>query len=377
MLTTKIDAAGHWLRADAAASYARMIADGMPLGGVAAAGRTWGQQAILYALYRAGRGNLAARPGTSLHESGIALDMTRGTPAQRWMTVGGDPWKVTPTGSIRANEYGWSRTVPSEAWHFSYNPTRDKHKGATTMSQSTTPLPTLARVASFNCGAWGKTSMTGKQIDGLVGVLLTLSASIYCLTECPEWLRNHFRGLCKCPADAHRRLSGGASRWLVRVRGSQVILRDSRKWASGPYDSDEFGPTSYHGWLWETLTQPTTRATLTVGCYHLPPNVVASQTFQRDGLRAFLAKVPAGAARLVGGDGADSSEWFTGWADARTAAKASANRDAPTYKTTIRDRIHTRGITVRRYTVVSSGGASDHNAVLTQITIPAGADPSL
>ena len=134
MKTTKIDKAGHWLRADAAASFARMVDAGMPLGGVAAAGRSWAQQAALYAAYRSGLGNLAARPGTSLHESGIALDMTRGTPAQRWMTVGGDPWKVTPTGSIRANEYGWSRSVPSEAWHFSYNPAKDQHMEASTVS---------------------------------------------------------------------------------------------------------------------------------------------------------------------------------------------------------------------------------------------------
>lgn len=138
MKTTKIDKAGHWLRPDAAASFARMVGAGMPLGGVAAAGRTYAQQAYLYALWRAGRGNHAAKPGTSLHETGLALDITRGTPAQLWMTNGGDPWKVTPTGSIRANEYGWSRTVPSEAWHFSYNPAKDKH-AATTLSAGVTP----------------------------------------------------------------------------------------------------------------------------------------------------------------------------------------------------------------------------------------------
>lgn len=36
--------------------------------------RTYEQQARLYALYKAGKGNLAARPGTSKHESGRAID---------------------------------------------------------------------------------------------------------------------------------------------------------------------------------------------------------------------------------------------------------------------------------------------------------------
>lgn len=87
MQTTKINAAGQWLRPDAAASYLRMIADGMPSGGISAqgAGRTRAVQLWLYALWKAGRGNLAAFH--SLHEQGAALDMTRGTPAQRWMTV--------------------------------------------------------------------------------------------------------------------------------------------------------------------------------------------------------------------------------------------------------------------------------------------------
>lgn len=236
-------------------------------------------------------------------------------------------------------------------------------------------LPTLARVATYNCGGWGRTSMTDKQIDRIVGVLLKLNASIYALTECPEWLRDHIRGACKCPAIAHRRMPGGPTRWLVRVRGSQAILRDCRKWVGGAFDSDTFGPTDYHGWLFEVETQPVTGATFVFGCYHLPPNVVATQNFQRDGLQTFLAKMPAGL-RLIGGDGADDTGWFTGMADARTEAKASPDRTAKTYKgKSISDRIHAKGITFRKYTVVPSGdplGTKDHDAVLAQVTIPAG-----
>ena len=157
MDTTKIDAT-HWLRTDAAASFARMRAAGMPAGGVASAGRTWDEQAALRAAYERGEGNLAALPGTSLHESGVALDMTRGTPAQLWMSDGGDPWKPNTGESIRANRYGWFRTVPSEAWHFSYDPARDQ-SATVAAPLAAVSLPTLRRnsdggQASRKLGNW-------------------------------------------------------------------------------------------------------------------------------------------------------------------------------------------------------------------------------
>ena len=159
MDTTKIDTT-HWLRTDAAASYDRMRAAGMPAGGVASAGRTWDEQAALRAAYERGEGNLAARPGTSLHESGIALDVTRGTPAQLWMTAGGDPWQANASESIQANRFGWFRTVPSEAWHFSYDPAQDRSIPAAAALSATSPaLPILRRnsdggAASRKLGNW-------------------------------------------------------------------------------------------------------------------------------------------------------------------------------------------------------------------------------
>lgn len=149
MITEKIDTAGHWLRPDAAASYRRMIADGMPAGGIASAGRTLAQQTVLWLAWRARRGNRAARPGTSRHETGCALDITRGTPAQVWASAGGDPWRVTPGGSIRANAYGWFRTVPDEPWHFSYDPTRDRRKGTSVVTPAEGEV--LLGVANCQC----------------------------------------------------------------------------------------------------------------------------------------------------------------------------------------------------------------------------------
>ena len=128
-----IDAKGHWLAPAAAASYKRMLAAGMPGGGIASAGRTFEEQKALWRAYKAGRGNLAAEPGKSLHESGRALDITRLTAAQRWAARGGKPLHATPGESIQANEYGWIRSVNgvthNEPWHFMYVQDKDLHLG--------------------------------------------------------------------------------------------------------------------------------------------------------------------------------------------------------------------------------------------------------
>lgn len=401
-----INSRGQWLNGDAAASYLRMLAAGMPAGGISGkgAGRTYAEQKQLYDLYRAGKGNLAAKPGTSLHEKGNALDLTRGTPAQLWAVKGGDSLKVIPREKIRAHAYGWRRTVPGEAWHLSYDRTKDTKRaadlnarlarlgyrdvralqrahglkpdgvdgpltwavllGKPSPAPAPKPLPvaTLGRLGVLNCGAWGRTSLPASRVRALTGVLKTIDASIYTLTEAPEWLRDQLRAL----------MPGGAARWRVVVRGSQAILFDSRKWrlvTPVPVPAVTFGPTSYHGGLYAIFEQTTTKARLTVGCYHLPPNSVASQSSQRTLLQRFAAKITTRPA-LLGGDGADSGTWLD-WQDARLAAKTSPNREAPTYGRSIRDRGHSLGLTIRRYQVVPSKGATDHDGLLIQVTIPA------
>ena len=68
--------------------------------------RTMDQQRYLYNLYLSGRGNLAARPGYSNHQSGLALDLnTSSAGVYSWM-------------SRNAARYGFRRTVPSEPWHW-------------------------------------------------------------------------------------------------------------------------------------------------------------------------------------------------------------------------------------------------------------------
>ena len=86
------------MRADAARSGVHIT--------VVSGFRTMDQQRYLYNLYLAGRGNLAARPGYSNHQSGLALDLnTSGAGVYGWLAA-------------NASRYGFRRTVPSEAWHW-------------------------------------------------------------------------------------------------------------------------------------------------------------------------------------------------------------------------------------------------------------------
>lgn len=130
-----------WMRADAAGAIFRMRAVGMPAGGIDIYGRTIEEQWARWRAYLRG-GNLAAYPNENApHVKGIAFDSqtTRNgkyTPseAHKWLTVGGTGSDVSATERIRANDYGFKRTVNRgsyrERWHFAYNRAWDKKRAA-------------------------------------------------------------------------------------------------------------------------------------------------------------------------------------------------------------------------------------------------------
>ena len=69
--------------------------------------RTNAEQQYLYGCYQSGScngGNLAAPPGYSNHQSGVAVDLT----TSAWLAA-------------NAGRFGFRRTVPSEAWHYEYS----------------------------------------------------------------------------------------------------------------------------------------------------------------------------------------------------------------------------------------------------------------
>lgn len=105
------------LYANAESGYEAMSAAMQKAGlgglGIREGRRTYARQAQLYALYKAGKGNLAARPGTSIHETGRAADFNiyRGSKQFNWMVQ-------------NAAQFGWvwtGRTFSQvEPWHWEY-----------------------------------------------------------------------------------------------------------------------------------------------------------------------------------------------------------------------------------------------------------------
>ena len=72
---------------------------------ITSAHRSRHEQEVLYAKYKAGTGNLAAKPGTSNHESGLAIDFTNTPGAYAWLKK-------------NAGRFGL-KNLPSEPWHYS------------------------------------------------------------------------------------------------------------------------------------------------------------------------------------------------------------------------------------------------------------------
>ena len=111
-ITLKSIPNGKAMRSDAADAYNRMYAAakraGVTLTPVSGF-RTMAQQQYLYQLYLQGRGNLAARPGYSNHQGGIAVDINMTGAASSWLRN-------------HAAQFGFRRTVPSENWHWEYRP---------------------------------------------------------------------------------------------------------------------------------------------------------------------------------------------------------------------------------------------------------------
>jgi D-alanyl-D-alanine carboxypeptidase len=110
---TPIGRGNHRLAAPAAAAFRELEAaakrDGVTFG-VTDSYRSYEAQVDLVkrkGLYS--QGGLAARPGTSDHGWGKALDLDLDPKAQAWMRANG-------------GKYGWVENVPREPWHWAFQP---------------------------------------------------------------------------------------------------------------------------------------------------------------------------------------------------------------------------------------------------------------
>jgi D-alanyl-D-alanine carboxypeptidase len=107
----RVGATGHRLWAPAATSLEALMraarADGVTVG-ITDSYRPYAEQVDLArrkGLYS--RGGLAARPGTSDHGWGLAVDLDLGGRAQAWMRA-------------NAGRFGFAETTPREPWHWAY-----------------------------------------------------------------------------------------------------------------------------------------------------------------------------------------------------------------------------------------------------------------
>ena len=117
------------LRIDAAASWGRMIAAGMPAGCLRSGYRTLAEQRAqdpALAQQRAQDPNLALAAGQSFHGEGIAADFDE--PARTWIARHGLP-------------FGWRiGFVPGEPWHAQYDQP-DRRALAPVATPTSTPEP--------------------------------------------------------------------------------------------------------------------------------------------------------------------------------------------------------------------------------------------
>jgi peptidoglycan hydrolase-like protein with peptidoglycan-binding domain len=99
---------GHIIGASIAANFDRMVAaaaaDGVQLR-ITSGYRSHAEQVHLYNLYKSGKGNIAAPPGTSNHESGNAIDFQNLPGAYAWL-------------KRNSQRFGFKNFDP-EPWHYS------------------------------------------------------------------------------------------------------------------------------------------------------------------------------------------------------------------------------------------------------------------
>ena len=104
-----VDRQGKKIGAQIAAQFDQMVAaaarDGVTLT-IRSGLRTRAEQEKLYAAYQNGTGNLAAKPGTSNHESGEAIDFGNDSGAYEWLRK-------------NAANFGFFNKIASEPWHYS------------------------------------------------------------------------------------------------------------------------------------------------------------------------------------------------------------------------------------------------------------------
>ena len=353
-LKVNIGIATFWLNGPAALSFKRMLLDGMPKEGLKSAGRTYEQQQYLYNgwIRRLPGFNLAAKPGTSLHEKGNAIDAERGSPMQTWLAKGGSLYKVNSGENLRAHEYGFYRTVPSEPWHFAYYPEKDKHLNDKKTPTETDRLFTYVW-ANGRAERWGGLNDNSPK---RAQELAKLKPSIIGVAEFSERARNATRAEL-------------GPEWLTWPVGYCAVLWSNKSWLHGGHAEIGFG-TNYHGAVRVPLTSlRNNKHTMDVISVHVrPADSYPGQTDsyilkrKREQIERTLTELlRPGKPTIIGGDfnTTHAADIFT-----KHGLVLAVNHDIDQIWTT-------PDIGIRKGTVYDPGNVSDHKWLMLQGTLRA------
>lgn len=413
---------GGVLRGDAAASYLRMLAAGMPAGGVAVYSRTLAKQAELRRRYLAGKGPLAAKPSKHApHIKGVAMDLVttakdgsyRPSAAHRWLAAGGKGSRRPAVGEkLRAHAYGWRRTVRSERWHFGYDPARDtkrvadlearlatlgypdlkafqrahglkpdgvdgpvtwtalltrakRGKGSSPASKPSRPAAAPPVADGFSFGVANCQSYDGDVTELAWRARAKLIAgqgwSVVAVCETTE------AGRAAMLAELDR-CTGSQWKTITAKGKSVAILFDARVWAWRPWRSELFPGSKFgHGVVTAPLVHRGSGRRVNIASVHVRPKSIASAE-QKDADIARAGKLADGnCACVLAGDFARSRPRLDAWT---RATPRIDTMDAAGEQTV--DAVFVKGgVGAGRVTVVDPGVLSDHTWIGVRLAIPA------
>ena len=398
------------LRSDAAASYLRMIAAGMPTGGIDVYQRTKAEQEWLYD-HQPPRAAPYSPDAPHIDNRGLDFQTTRNgkyTPSAAflWITHGTDGSKApryTDDAGMRGHEYGWYRSVPSERWHLEYDRSRDKHRAADLKARlkalgyptvkafqeahgltadgvdgpltwgallngpipatppKEQPVPEQPVAADFRAAIFNaQLQRFGGGPDGADAAFVkdVLRASVLACQEVDEDARNAI-----CAAT-------GMKVWAYKTLG---LFWSPSKYSHGGRIELDLG-TPYHGMIGTQLTSRKNGQSFVAASVHIRANAALKGSAEqklaakRADIAQVIAKLSKWSRVAVGGD------WST---NARKQMEAAGYRLATPYVDTYDkdgdqylDGMYVRGLVIR-------GGsehptkASDHDGLVASLTLPA------
>ena len=403
----------HKLRGDVAAAYLRTRAAGMPADGIDEWMRTFDEQMARYKAMLRGGPRAAYPTWHAPHIDGRAMDFHTTTAGKYapsaafvWAMKGAVGQSKPKAGEKpRIREFGFYRSVPSERWHLEYDRALDKHRAADLLVRLTRlgfrtvkafqssagldpdgvdgpitwaallaakvpvvtpppipdPTPEPVGPVDFRAATYNaQLQHFGGGSDGADAAFVdeVLRASVLMAQEVDESARDSIREATGCKV------------WAYKTLG---LFWYPGKYTNGPRIEVDF-KTAYHGMIGTQLTSLRNGNTFVAASVHVRPrDAFSSAAKAKTGKQGDIAKVIAALAKyprvIVGGD------WSS---DARAQMQAAGYKLVTPYVDTYDkagtqrlDFIFERGLDDRTGGSEHPTGASDHDGMVANLTLPA------